>query len=410
MPTTPAKARHLLNQKKAKVAAKAPFTIQMLHGSSGYKQGITLGVDAGYSTIGYSAVTRNRELIAGEVKLRKDIKRLIEKKRNYRRMRRNRLWYRQPRFLNRATNKKEGWLAPSIKHKLDSHLKLIYQLKRIVPITKTVVEVATFDTQKMQNPEISGVEYQQGKLQGYEIREYLLKKWKHKCAYCGKRNIPLEIEHITPKSKGGGNRVSNLTLACHDCNQAKGNKTAKEFGYPKLQAKAGKSLKAATFMNFVRSRIVDKLKCEHTYGYITKYNRIKLRLEKSHINDAFVIANGNNQIRASRLFIAKQVRRQNRSLFKAKLLKGGRLKRNTVKEVNNFRRYDKVKYAGKACFIYGLRRRGYFDLRLIDGSKVGASVSSKKLMKLESARGKIQEVKLAQSLTAAKSAVFFCSI
>ncbi len=389
MPTTPRKARMLLEEGKAKVVQRTPFAIQLLYATGGTKQDITLGIDAGYATVGFSAVTSDKELIAGELTLRSDIKRLIEKRRAYRRTRRSRKWYREPRFNNRG---KKGWFAPSILHKLTSHLGLIEKLKKILPITQIIIEVATFDTQKMQKPEISGVEYQQGELQGYEVREYLLEKFNRRCAYCGKKDVPLEIEHIIPKSRGGSDRVSNLTIACHECNQTKGNQTAEEFGYPRIEAKAEKTLKATAFMNIVRRRIVDLLKCDQTFGYITKHDRIELGLPKSHSNDAYVIAGGNGQTRPDSIIIGKQVRRQNRSLYKANFLKGGRLKRNTVKEVKGFRRFDKVKYDNKECFVHGLRSSGYFDIRSVDGSKIGASVNSKKLTFLERAKGIIQAV------------------
>ena len=240
MPTTSARARHLLDSMHATVVKRTPFTIQMLYGSSGYKQDVTLGVDAGYTNVGFSAVTDDRELVAGYMTLRSNIKALLEKRSNYRRTRRSRLWHREPRFSNRGISK--GWLAPSIKHKLDSHIKLIEKIKAILPITKSIVEVASFDTQKMQNPEISGIEYQQGELHGYNVRNYLLDKFGHKCAYCGKRDVPLEVEHIIPKSRGGSNRVSNLTIACHECNHEKGTMSAVEFGHPRIQAKAEETL------------------------------------------------------------------------------------------------------------------------------------------------------------------------
>ncbi len=391
MPCKPAKARHLLEAGKAEVIHHTPFTIRLLWNCEDDVQEVVLGIDAGYSTVGYSAVTDGRELIAGELKLRNDIKRLLEKRAAYRHTRRSRKWHREPRFDNRGRH--DDWLAPSIQHKLDSHIKLIEKLMKILPITRIIVEVASFDTQKMQNPEISGVEYQQGELQGYEVREYLLEKFNRRCAYCGKSNVPLEIEHIVPRSRGGSDRVSNLTIACHECNQAKGNQTAEEFGYPRIQSKAEKTLKATAFMNIVRSRIVDLLKCDHTYGYITKHGRIILGLDKSHANDAYVIAGGEDQIRYGHIIIAKQVRHQNRSLYKANFLKGGRLKRNTVKQVNEFKRYDKVLYEDKECFIYALRSRGYFDIRDIDGSKINGDVNYKKLTLLERARGIIQEVR-----------------
>ena len=393
MPCKPQRAKRLLKEGKATVVNLTPFTIQLLYGSSGYKQKVILGIDAGYSKVGFSAKTDKKELIGGEIELRSDIKRLLEKRSAYRKTRRGRLWHREPRFLNRTSKKKKGWFAPSIQHKLDSHIKLVKKINDILPISQTIVEVASFDTQKMQNPEIKGVEYQQGELYGgYEVREYLLEKWGRKCAYCGKTNLPLEVEHIIPKSRGGSDRVSNLTISCHDCNQRKGNKTAEEFGYPDIQEKAKKSLKAAAFMNTVRQKLVGILGCDYTFGYITKHNRIKLGLEKSHANDAFVIAGGTNQKRSVE-YKGKQVRRQNRSLFKANLLKGGRRKRNTLREVKGFKRFDKVLYKSKKCFIYGLRKSGYFDVRTINGEKVSDSAKSKELTLLEKAKGIILEVK-----------------
>jgi len=393
MPTKPQKARKLLEADKARVVSRTPFVIQLLYATGETKQEITLGVDSGYRTIGYSAVSSTRELIAGELELRTDIKRLLEKRKTYRRTRRNRLWYRKPRFNNRS--RREGWLAPSLEHKLQSHIKLVDRLIHILPITKVIVEVASFDAQKMKNPEISGIEYQQGELQGYNVRNYLLEKFNHKCAYCGKENVPLEIEHIVPKSRGGSNSVSNLTLSCRECNLKKGNKTAEEFGYPMIQKKAKQSLKATAFMNVICRRLVDILNCYKTYGHITKHNRVKQGLEKSHINDAFIIAGGDvgEQERSPVIHKGKQVRRQNRSLYKANLLKNGKKKRNTVKEVKGFRRFDKVLYGKVQCFIFGLRSSEYFDLRTIDGEKIGASVSSKKLKFVERARGRIEEVK-----------------
>ena len=391
MPTTPRKARHLLEAGKANIIGYNPFTIQLTWDCEENVQSITLGIDPGYDWIGYGAVTYSRELISGEIELRSDIKGLLEKRASYRRTRRSRLWHREPRFNNRS--KPEGWLAPSIQHKLDTHLKLIDKIKSILPITSTIIEIATFDQQKMQNPEISGIEYQQGTLQGYEIREYLLEKFKHKCAYCNKSNIPLEIEHIIPKSRGGSNRASNLTIACHECNQSKNNLTAEEFGYPSIQAKAKKALKASTFMNIVKKRLFEIIKKDnstsYTYGYITKRNRIFHNISKSHSNDAFIIAGGSTQERIS-ITISKQVRRQNRSLYKANLIKGGRLKRNTIKKSKGFRRFDKVKFEKTICFIYGLRSSGYFSLKSISGEKIHASANYKKLTLIEHARGMME--------------------
>lgn len=324
MPTSPRKARLLLKEGKAKVVKKNPFTIQLKYATGENKQPIKLALDPGYKNVGFSAITNKRELMSGEVILRTDIKEKIAEKSMYRRGRRNRnTRYREARWKNRGKNKgkKEGWLAPSIQHKLDTYTRLVTKFDNILPLLNITVETSPFDMQKMQNPEISGIEYQQGELQGYEVKEYLLEKWGRKCAYCKTENVPLETEHIIPTSRGGTNRVSNLTIACHSCNQKKSNMTAAEFGHPEIQILAKKPLKDATFMNIVRSRLVDTIKkefpqyqCNETYGYITKCNRIKMGIEKSHANDAFVIAGGRNQIRSSKPYQVIQTRRNNRSL------------------------------------------------------------------------------------------------
>ena len=312
MPTTPAKARKLIKDRKAKVISTNPFAIQLLYATGETRQPITLGIDSGYKHIGFSAVTEKRELMSGEAAIRTDIPKLNTEKYMYRRGRRNKLWYRQPRFMNRENNS-EGWLAPSIGHKLQTHVRLIEKLKGILPVSKIVIEVASFDTQKMQNPEISGIEYQQGELQGYEIREYLLEKFRRQCVYCGKSGVPLEIEHLTPKSRGGSDTVDNLAIACHSCNQEKNNLTAEEFGHPEVRKKASTPLKDAAFMNNVRWKLTQLTGAEHTFGYITKRNRISFGTDKSHANDAFVIAGGIEQIRTSP-YVVTQRRRNNRSL------------------------------------------------------------------------------------------------
>ncbi|MFQ5980397.1 MAG: RNA-guided endonuclease IscB [Candidatus Heimdallarchaeota archaeon] len=202
MPTTPRKARKLLKTGKVKVVQRTPFMLQLRYATGESKQDIELGIDPGYCQSGFSVITTKKELLAGEIQFRMDMSKKLTEHRMYRRTRRsNKTRYRPPRFDNRRREK--GWLAPSIQHKFDSHLRLIRKFQKMLPITQIIVEVATFDPQKLQNPEIRGVEYQQGELQGYEVREYLLHKWGRMCAYCGKTNIPLEIEHIIPKSCGG---------------------------------------------------------------------------------------------------------------------------------------------------------------------------------------------------------------
>ncbi|VVB96880.1 CRISPR-associated endonuclease Cas9 [uncultured archaeon] len=374
MPTTPRKARILLKQGKAKVVQRKPFTIQLKYANGETKQPIRLGIDPNYTKIGYSAVTDNKELISGEVSLRDDIPdKLIERK-QYRRGRRNKLRYRQPRFDNR---KRTETLSPSIKQKLQTFVNFVTKIKRILPITSTWVEVSSFDTQKLVNSEISGVEYQQGELQGYEVREYLLEKYARTCVYCGKTNIPLEVEHIVPRSKGGSDKVSNLTISCHKCNQKKGNKTAKEFGHPEVQKQAKESLKATAFMNTVRWKFVNLLNCEYTYGYITKCKRIKLNIEKSHANDAFVIAGGTDQER-TRQYQGKQTRRNNRAL---------QTNRNGFKPSIRRKKYglgpsDIVYFRSLICTVKGVFSYGK-RIRVVDsiGTIINTNIKNVELIK-----------------------------
>ncbi|MFW9914186.1 MAG: RNA-guided endonuclease IscB [Candidatus Thorarchaeota archaeon] len=369
MPTTPRKARKLLKEKKVKVVQRQPFMVQLMHATGENTQDVELGIDPGYNQSGFSVRTSKKELLAGEVHFRRDISKKLTKRRIYRQNRRtNKTRYRPPRFANRRRGK--GWLAPSIHHKLDSHFRLVRILQKMLPITRITVEVGTFDSRKLQNPEIKGVEYQQGELAGYEVREYLLHKWGRTCAYCGKTNLPLEIEHILPKSRGGSDRVSNLTLSCRPCNLKKRNQTATEFGYPELQATAEKPLKAVPFMNLVRTRLAETLGGGQTWGYLTKYQRTQLGLPKSHINDAFVIAGGTNQDRCWPYRI-QQVRRNNRSLQK---------NRKGFKPAIRRQRYplqpqDLVLYKGLLCRVKGVFSYGKWVRLAVAGT--GETLNSK---------------------------------
>ncbi len=382
MPTNPAKAKHLLKMGKAKVVKRTPFTIQLKYATGETKQEIILGLDSAFKTIGYSARTRTAELISGEVILRTDIPEKLKEKTMYRRGRRSRnTQYREPRFLNRSIPK--GWFAPSIKHKIKSHLELIKKIEKLLPVTEIEIEVATFDAQKIQNPEISGIEYQQGELQGYEVREYLLEKFQRKCAYCGKMHIPLEIEHVIPSSRGGSDRVSNLTIACHKCNQKKGNKTAKEFGHPEIEDQCKNPLKAAAFMNTVRWELVRRLKdlygkttVNHTYGYITKKLRIELGLEKSHVNDAFAISKGTDQERC-RSYVVKQTRRNNRSL---QLNRNG-FKPSIRRDRYKFQPNDIVRYKGQARYVKGVFNYGdWIRLHNENGKDINSNIKNVELI------------------------------
>ena len=226
MPCHPARARELLEKGRAAVYRKYPFTIIILDREGGETQDTQTKIDPGAKTAGIAIVSNfKRGLVciwAAELNHRGDaIRDALAKRRILRRGRRGRKTrYRPPRFDNRTRPK--GWLPPSLQSRVDNITTWLNRLVKVSPVTHLAVERVRFDTQKMQNPEISGVEYQQGELQGYEVREYLLEKWGRKCAYCGAENIPLQVEHIVPRARRGSNRVSNLTLACEPCNMEKG--------------------------------------------------------------------------------------------------------------------------------------------------------------------------------------------
>jgi len=375
MPTTQHKGKKLLQEGKATVVKRCPFTIQLNYATGEATQPIKLGVDIGFTNIGFSAKTDKLEVISGTFSLRKDVSNKLEEKRRYRRTRRGRLGYRPSRFNNRT--RPEGWLAPSTQHRHDSHIRLVEKIRTLLPINYKRVEVANFDAHKLQHPEITGIAYQQGELQGYEVKEYLLDRWGRTCAYCGKTDVPLEVEHIVPKSRGGTDRVSNLTISCRTCNLKKGNQTAEEFGDPHIQHQAKHPLKTLACLNTIRWRIVEQLDAEHTYGYVTKYQRNKLGLEKSHINDAFVIAGGTNQERC-RPYEVIQVRRNNRSLQKNR--KG--FKPSIRRQKYELQPHDLVIYEGKLYHVKGVFNYGTW-VRLCDshGDVVNANIKKVELVK-----------------------------
>lgn len=295
MPCHPARARELLKKGKAAIFRYYPFTIILKDREGGDTQPIQVKIDPGSRYTGVALVAefkRGKKVIwAAEIQHRGYIiKKSLDNRRLVRHSRRSRkARYRQTRFLNRK--RKEGWLPPSLISRAENILTWVKRIRRYLPITSISMELVRFDTQKMQNPEIKGVEYQRGTLYGYEVKEYLLEKWGRKCAYCGKENVTLEIEHIIPKSRGGTNRVSNLTLACHECNQKKGNKTAEEFGYPNIQQQAKKSLKDTAAVNATRWYLYHQLEKEGLpievgTGGQTKYNREIQKYPKDHWIDA----------------------------------------------------------------------------------------------------------------------------
>jgi hypothetical protein len=312
MPCSRAKARKLLKSGKATIVRHKPFTIKLIFECENHVQPIALGVDTGYKNIGLSAKSDKVEYWASEVTLR-NISPLLVEKRMYRRGRRNKLWYRKPRFLNRG--RKDGWLPPSTQYRIDSHVRIIEKVCSVLPISNIIVEVAKFDIQKINNPDIEGRGYQQGDLYNYNnVKSFLIEREHAKCQLCHKESTranSFREHHIIPRNNGGTNKPNNLALLHEKCHE----KLHKEhLGH--LLAK-NKQYKAETFMSIMRKRLVIELRkmhsVEETFGYITKAKRNALGLEKSHITDAFVIANGGIQTRSTPLSIA-QKRHNNRCL------------------------------------------------------------------------------------------------
>ena len=345
MPCTEAKAKKLLKRKSAKVLTVKPFTIQLLFECENITQNVTLKLDSGYLNIGFSAITETKELISGEVKLLKNMSQRITERAMYRNNRRSRLRYRKPRWQNRKINK--GWLAPSIQHKLDSHIRFVDKMKSILPITRVIVEVGAFDIQKIKNPEISNKEYQQGEQENFwNLREYILHRDGHKCQNpnCknSDKNIPLQLHHIIYKSNGGTDTSNNLITLCIKCHTDPNHKKGKLLDLWQTNKPKIRGFRDATFMNIVRWKLVNILQCEHTYGYLTKSKRIELGLDKTHYNDAFCIADGSNntQVRIKPLEF-NQIRRNNRSLevwYDAKYIDIRISEKNSGRELNNGRR------------------------------------------------------------------------
>ena len=392
MPCHPARARKLLKTGRAVVFRHHPFTIILKDREGGAVQDIQFKVDPGAKTSGLALVADFkcglRCVWAAELTHRGwQIKDNLLSRRQLRRSRRSRKTrYRQPRFLNRTRPK--GWLPPSLKNRVDNIFTWLERLYHFAPITHLAMELVRFDTQKMQNAEISGIEYQQGELQGYEIREYLLEKWNRTCAYCGATDVPLEIEHIVPKSRGGSNRVSNLTLACTPCNQKKGNQTAKEFGHPKVQAQAKQPLQDAAAVNATRWKLFASLEAtdlplEIGTGGRTKFNRTKQNYPKTHWLDAVCVGESGEQVFVSSHhapLLIQATGRQSRQMCRVDRFGFPRTKAKQSRIQKGFQTGDVVKAVvtkGKKMGTYigrvAVRQSGFFNITTREGVVQGIS-------------------------------------
>lgn len=394
MPCKEAKARKLLKQNKAQIAKYEPFTIQLLFDCENQTQEVNLGIDAGSKHIGVSATTEKQVLYEADIELRNDIVDKLSSRREARRTRRNRLRYRPARFNNRVKSKHKGWLAPSVEQKINTHIQAIKHLYEILPITKLIIETAQFDIQKINNPEISGEEYQQGEQLGFwNVRQYVFYRDNYECQCChgkSKDNI-LNVHHIESR-KTGGNAPNNLITLCETCHKAY------HKGEIQLNFKRKKSYRDSAFMGIMRKTLFNRLRKVYpnvyeTYGYITKSTRIENGLPKEHYVDARCISGNPNAKPLDYYLYQKCVRRQNRQIYKNNFLKGGYKKNNQLLgNVFGFELFDSVIYQHKRYFVFGKRKTGYLDIRNLDGEKINnGSISYKKLKRIRYNSTKLTE-------------------
>ena len=400
-PCTPGMARSLLKAGKAEVFRQYPFTIILKKAVEPQEvKSCQLKLDPGSVTTGIAILQDNKLIWAAELTHRgQQIKDDLESRRSLRRGRRGRKTrYRKPRFFNRTREK--GWLAPSLEHRILTTMTWVNKLIRFCPIDSIALELVRFDSQKMQNLEISGTEYQQGTLYHYEVREYLLEKFNRTCAYCGAKDVPLEVEHIVPWSKGGSNRASNLTLACVPCNQAKSNRDLQDFLADKpdllkqilIQAKA--PLKDAAAVNTTRWKLFNSLKQTGLLvvtgtGGQTKFNRTQQRLAKTHWLDAACVgATPKLEIVTNQPLLIKCSGHGQRQVIHVdsygfpRLNKSGKLVRKSalLKQVNGFQTGDLVKAVvtkGKKIGTYlgkvAIRSSGSFNIKTVTQTVQGIS-------------------------------------
>ncbi len=364
MPTSDhRKVRLMLKNDQAKVVKRDPFTIQMANRTHNYTQAVTLGVDAGSKHVGLCASTEKQVLYQEELLPRNDVVKHLSDRRQYRRSRRSKkARYRQAGFDNRVHAKHKGWLAPSVEVKIQEHITAIQKICKIVPVSLVCVETAEFDTQRLKameegKPLPVGIDYQKGEMyDAYNVRQYALKRDNYTCQCCGTH-------------KEGTKLHAGL------------------IHLPDDRKKRSKSLRDAAFMGIMRKALVNRLKdildipIQETYGYITRYKRESHTIKKTHINDAYCIANNLSAKPLETYYLTKAIRSHNRQIHKAKIYKNGHRKLNQAPYlVEGFRLFDRVRYQDLEYFIFGRRQSGFFDIRNLDGQKVNkGSISCKKL-------------------------------
>ena len=430
MPCSEKRARLLLNRGRAVVVKMYPFTIRLKYRIGGDVQHLRVKLDPGSCYTGI-AIVRESETIdtdTGEINVNLNVLNLFQlnhrgflisenltSRRSMRNHRRGSLRFRQPRFKNRT--KPKGWLAPSLQHRVNTTISWINKIQKVAPIIAISQELVKFDMQLMRDSKISGIEYQQGTLEGYSVREYLLEKCGRMCSYCGVKNVPLQIEHIHPKSKGGSNSISNLTLACDSCNKKKGTLDIKVFlknkpeQLNKIISQTKRPLKDAAAVNATRWTLFNKLKetglpVELSNGAKTKFNRSQHGIPKSHTLDAVCVGEFSS-IKNWNIPIL-EIKCNGRGQYKRTLLTKFGFPRAYLmrkKSVKGFQTGDMVKAIvtkGKKIGEYigrvAVRESGSFNITYNTGSVQGISYKNCKLIARNDGYGYKFQPKIANTI------------
>lgn len=377
-----AKVRKLLAAGEAVVYCYEPYTIQLTTQKNiECVMPMTLGLDVGSKHIGLSVHDGKQEHLREEIDVLKSESKRISQRREARHTRRHyTTWHRAPRFNNRRRS--NGWLPPSIQHKLDIHVAAILHALEVLPVKEVTVEVPSFDTHKMVNPKVKGEGYAQGPQKGYKnVREYVIERDGHKCRVCG-GGQHLKVHHIESRLTGGDSPGNLITLCdkCHDAYHSGKINLDEIRRTPSLRHASQATVIGARLVEVLCEILPDDVELLVTSGSETARVREAAGIEKTHATDARIIAGGADVLPATMTYKRCKVRRHNRHYYKANLLKGGHRKRNTgAAEVKGFKRFDMVLLDGsERCFIDGLRASGYFKLCRLDGSLVITSKEGSK--------------------------------
>lgn len=384
MPCPPSKARKLLVAGKAVVVKRVPFTIKLKFPCANRVQEVVAGMDTGIKVIGTAAVANGKSLYQSEVLLRsEEIKSKMEQRSSFRKNRRSRkTGYRQPRFLNRGSSIKDGRLPPSVKHIVDAHFREKRFIESILPVSQWNIETASFDTHKITNPTVSkehGETYQNGRCKDfYNVKAYVLSRDSHTCQKCKSGKGKLHVHHIVFRSNGGGDSPDNLVVLCVGCHDKihalkdeKAEKVSRE-----LQKKRVKHTRAATQISIVKARIEKNWGAyKETFGYVTKYDRESLGLEKAHHVDALVIASEGEVVKPLDSVLIRRC--VSRGDYKQTF--GGRSeKKIPTGKLFGFRKFDLISTVKGVGFVSGKRSSGYFAISDIFGKSISSSVNIKK--------------------------------